>query len=290
MALLFNILRNGRDFSCSVSSENPFFVGRKVPYHENIGLYNIFSGSGLENLNFKPSNYVDDYGFWANFINPTAGCEGRNFLTLNSYDRASFTFGFGQFAAHVAEGDFVLYFREMLGRPEADDYFPSLALIDGTIHKVDGPGAPVQLEDARSTGALRQYLNPSLDDVEDQEVIAAAKLIHWTSRHREARLLQIKHMVATFRLSMREADRRKLIDGRTADICCVIADLLHHGRGGRMSWTLIASALQSDQPLENLLTIGVSDYAERVRTLRRLIAADPAMAARRWSSTEKDFI
>src|SRR6478672_3369304 len=119
MAILFKISRDGRDFFCQADNGPKYFVGRRVPYEDNIGLYNVFSGSKLQKLEFDPSNYQNEFGFWAEFIDPTAQCEGRNFLTLNSYDRAAFTFGFGQFAAHVPNGDFVRYFRGLLQRPEA---------------------------------------------------------------------------------------------------------------------------------------------------------------------------
>jgi len=68
---------------------------------------------------------------FGDFIEPTARCEGQSFITLNTYDRARFTFGFAQFAAHEPDGDFVTWFRDMLGQSEASDYFPDLAVKDG---------------------------------------------------------------------------------------------------------------------------------------------------------------
>ncbi len=136
MALLFAIRRSGNDFSCTADGGPPFFVGRRVPYEGHIGLYNIFANSKLAKLNFEAVDFEVSHGFWAHFIEPTALCEGRNFLTLNTYDRAAFTFGFAQFAAHVPDGDFVQYFRAMLGLPEAEAYFPHLAVIGGRIHRL----------------------------------------------------------------------------------------------------------------------------------------------------------
>lgn len=289
MTILFEIARVGRDFSCTADRGPRFFVGRKVPYEGNIGLYNIFGGSPLQKLDFDSKNYVADFGFWAQFVEPTARCEGRNFLTLNTYDRAAFTFGFGQFAAHVPDGDFVTYFRALLGRPEAHQYFPSLALIGGRIHKVDGP-TPVVLESETSTAPLMAYLNPTLSEVEDEEVIAAAKLIHWTSNVREARLAQIEEMIRTFKAFMHSADARGLIDGREAAQCCVIADVLHHGRGGRMAWTLIASALHSADPFDSLIEIGAPKWKERKDTLRKAIDAQPTMKTMHWSHAASDFV
>ena len=289
MSIFFRIVRDNRDFFCTADNGPKFFVGRKVPYLHNIGLYNIFGGSKLTKLNYDPAHYLADFGFWAEFIDPTAACEGRNFLTLNTYDRAAFTFGFTQFAAHVPNGDFIQYFHTLLGETEAVDYFPTLKLIDGRINKIDGP-SPVVLENTVTTQPLMDYLNPSLSQVEDDEVIAAAKFIHWTTEHRPARLIQIKVMIDAYREFMRLADSRGLINGRTADQCCVIADILHHGRGGRLTWTLITDAINSSHPFDNLIAIGAPQWNERKKTLKTKIRANPNMLARKWSSAKKDFV
>ena len=146
-------MRNGDDFSCKADGGPSYFVGRRVPYHGNIGLYNVFAGSKLEKLNYQAADFQQPHGFWAAFIEPTAMCEGRNFLTLNTYDRAAFTFGFAQFAAHVENGDFVKYFRAMLGLPEAPDYFPHLGVVGGRICQTDG-AVPVPLENDQTTKPL----------------------------------------------------------------------------------------------------------------------------------------
>jgi hypothetical protein len=290
MAILFNIVRTGNDFFCSADGEPQYFVGRRVPYEDNIGLYNIFRGSTLERLLYSAGNYTANFGFWADFIEPTALCEGRSFLTLNSYDRAAFTFGFAQFAAHVPDGDFVTYFRSILALPETPNYFPNLAVIGGRINRMGEPGGPVPLESATSTGGLMKYLNPSLDEVEDSEVIAAAKLIRLTSKSRPAREIQVERMVSTFRELVKRADRRLGIGGRPADQCCVIADILHQGRGGRMTWPLIDAALRSSRPLQQLLAIGEHKYRERIATLRTAIRARPILNGKKWDSASNDFV
>jgi hypothetical protein len=290
MSILFKIIRDGGNYSATADRGPAFFVGRRVPYDGNIGLYNVFTGSRTPKINFEPANYANEYGFWVHFLNPTAGCEGRNFMTLNSYDRAAFTFGFGQFAAHVPNGDFVQYFRAMLQKPEAPDYFPGLAVVNNRICKVSGTAGPVPLENDNSTEGLMRYLNPTLGAVEDEEVIAAAKLIHWTQNHRSARLEQVEQMIDTYKSFMRRAQRRGLINGRSAAQCCVIADILHHGRGGGITWTLIGEALGSNDPFNKLIAIGAPRWDERKRTLKRLILADPQMQALHWSDTTGNFV
>lgn len=290
MAILFKIIRTGNDFYCSADGEPQYFVGRRVPYQGNIGLYNIFGGSKLEKLLYSASNYTGNFGFWAEFIEPTALCEGRSFLTLNTYDRAAFTFGFAQFAAHVPDGDFITYFRTILGLTGASDYFPNLGLVSGRIHRTGEPGGPVPLESATSTAPLMRYLNPTLDEVEDSEVIAAAKLIRLTSKSRPAREAQVEQMISTFRGLLKRADGRVGLDSKPADQCCVVADILHQGRGGRMTWPLIQAALRASKPLEELLAIGEHKYASRIATLRAALKARPGFSSKKWSSASNDFV
>jgi hypothetical protein len=289
MATLFKIIRNGNDFSCSADGGRSFFVGRRVPYGANIGLYNIFAGSKLQKLNYSATDFAPSHGFWSLFIEPTAICEGRNFLTLNTYDSAAFTFGFGQFAAHVPDGDFVKYFRAMLGLSQAADYFTHLALIDGRICRSDGAGPPLRLETEQTTQPLMKYLNPDLSEVQDDEVMAAAKLIHWTSRSVEARTAQVEQMISTYKTFMKRADVRVGIDGRPASECCVIADILHHGRGGKMKWPLIDAALKGPKPFAALVAIGAPQWDGRKIKLRNAINARPEIASAKWSRAKGDF-
>ncbi len=183
---------------------------------ERFGLSNdrgFFGSEEAEELLYVATDFEAVHPFWCDFIEPTAICEGQSFISLNTFDRARFTFGFGQFAAHVPDGDFVRWFRDMLQRPEVEDYFPDLEVQAGRIVKVE-EARVVPLEDSDSTEPLQLFLNPTLDDVEDAEVIAAAKLIHWTGHHPDVRLLQVQHMINTARRLVKEADRRLGLDGR----------------------------------------------------------------------------
>jgi hypothetical protein len=290
MPLNFQISREQNRYFATPSGGERFFVGRRTTYEGLVGLVNIFGGSPAPRIDYKPSNYTNEFGFWTEFIDPTAECEGRSFMTLNSYDTAAFTFGFGQFAAHVPNGDFVTYFRALLQRPEAPDYFPDLQVRQGSIHRVAG-GNVTRLETAASTQGLRDYLNPSSAGIEVAEVLAAARLIHWTANHRPARLVQINVMIDTYRGFMRTAAARNLIEGRTADQCCVIADILHHGRGGRgTTWQKITAAVQSANPFESLVAIGDSKWDGRKAKLKATILANPSLKSKRWSGAAADFV
>ena len=91
------------------------------------------------------------------------------------------------------------------------------------------------------------------------------------------------------RQHLRRADSRGLIEGRTADQCCVVADVLHNGRGHRQTWPILTAALRAARPLEALLEIGAPDHVNRRRTLRTRIGANPHFAAMRWNSALADF-
>src|SRR4029078_12734067 len=122
-----------------------------------------------------------------------------SFICLNTYDRASFTFGFLQYAAHVPNGDFVKFFKEMLDFPSASFYFAILTLKSARICYVESSGALTQLEDDSSTAKLMRYLNPTLDGIENQELICAARMVHWTTIDQNVRDLQVDFGIRHFK-------------------------------------------------------------------------------------------
>jgi len=296
MAIHFDIVRDGTSFSARADNGATVPIGARVRYHnrrtgvDRFGLSNDaphFGSAEARRQLYRATDYRGTHDFWADFIEPTAICEGQSFLSLNTYDRARFTFGFGQFAAHVPDGDFVRWFRDMLQRPEVVDYFPNLEVRGGRIVKVEA-GRAAPLESASSTEPLQLYLNPTLDEVEDAEAIAAAKLIHWTNGHPGARLLQVQHMVATARALVREADRRLGLDGRGGDICCVVMDVRHQGRAG---FAELQAALAAPRPYEALLEVGVVGEPGRVANLKLAMRSRrAALAARTWSRAAQAFI
>jgi hypothetical protein len=295
VAIQFEILRDGTNFSVRADNGPPIPIGSRVRYRNRrtgIDRYGLSNDSGhfgsteARRRLYRAADYVGTYPYWADFIEPTAICEGQSFLSLNTYDRARFTFGFGQFAAHVADGDFIRWFRDMLQRPEVVDYFPNLEVRGARIFKVEADRA-TQLENESSTEPFQLYLNPTLNDVEDAEVIAAAKLIHWTSNHPGARLLQVQHMVATARSLVKQADRRLGMDGRGGDICCVVMDVLHQGRAG---FAELQAALAARRPYEALLQVGAEGEPGRVANLKQALSTRrAALAGRSWSRASGDF-
>lgn len=263
-----------------------FFIGSRVPFGSFKGLMNVV---GQSSQRYNRIDFRDKYGFWADFIHPTAAAEGGFYHTLNTYDRARFTFSFLQFAAHVPNGDFVAYFRALLKLPLATEYFPDLRLENNRIVRLTDEGSVI-LETDLSTDGLMDYLNPTLREVEDTEIIQAAKLVHWVQNDPLHRQVQIEVGVKNFKSKMVEYAQQYQLDGKTDTICLVICDIRHQGRAKSAT---IKAALQSPNPLKALLEIGEPKYHERLLVIRREInklLAEGTLGKRKYSVSKKDFI
>lgn len=165
--------------------------------------------------------------------------------------------------------------------------FPNLALKNGRIVKTEnGKARPMETDE--SSRALMEYLNPFLSGVDDEEVIAAAKLVHWTSNHAGTRMLQVQHMVATARRIVKEADTRLDLDGLGADLCCIVFDIRHQGRAG---FAEMQQALNQSNSFSALLNVGAISYPERVKTLAAAMKTRrSAFGAKRWSRADHAFV
>jgi len=253
------------------SNESRITVGYKTYYQDNYGLFNTATDP---NLTYNPSDYEDQKGFWAYFIYPTARAESKgSYFCLNTYDRARFTFGFMQYAAHVPNGDFVRFFKSLLKLPDAKDYFPRLNLVNDHIFYTNDAGIAFQLEDDTSTGKLMDYLNPSLSEIENQEVVCSARMVHWAMNDPAHRKVQVDTAIDHYKRNMAEYDRRFNLNNAPAKVCQLICDIRHQGRGNN---DMIALALNTggnwDRAYLNLLNIGYVNYKTRIDTVKNTIS------------------
>jgi len=252
------------------SAEPKFLVGKRTMYLGNTGLYNTRIIPGLV---YNPADYAAEYGFWAYFIYPTALAESSgSYVCLNTYDSAKFTFSFMQYAAHVPDGDFVKFFHKLLALPDAANYFPKLAVKDSRIFYKNSNGSFTQLESAASTQALMDYLNPSLSEIENQELICSARMVHWATNREDHRRTQVETAIQHFKNNMVQYHNRFNLDGVPAKVCQVICDIRHQGRARN---DRIANALNTngnyERAFSNLCSIGEVNYAVRIKTLRNTI-------------------
>jgi hypothetical protein len=149
----------------------------------------------------------------------------------------------------------------------AADYFPRLQLHQGRIHYLNNDQTLTQLESDASTMGLMNYLNPTLLDIENQETICAARMVHWAQQHPQNRLAPVS-LAVEFQAHMPRYHRRLGLDLAPAKVCLVFCDILHQGR---TTFDWIAAALDTKRVYANLLTIGMANYAECINSLKRKI-------------------
>lgn len=288
-----SVLSNGRTaYSAKLNNSNEpkFIFGYKTSYEGNYGLFNT---GVTEGQIYKPEDFPQ-YGFWSYFIYPTAMAESKgSFKCLNTYDRAKFTFTFMQYAVHVPNGDFVVFLKKLLKLPNASAYFPKLVLKDNNIFYQGSNGALNQLENNTSTQALMDYFNPTLNDVENQELICSARMVHWATNDAKHRALQVETAVEHFKNNMKEYHKRFGLDKAPADVCLMICDIRHQGRSSN---DRIANALNTNgdyaKAFANLCTIGSTNYQSRITTVRNTIKSlkDRGLFNKKYDAKTGEFV
>jgi hypothetical protein len=177
-----------------------------------------------------------------------------------------------QYAAHVPNGDFVRYLRALLQLPLASEYFPRLELRNGRIFYKSNDDALSQLESDTSTQGLMDYLNPTLQDVENQETICSARMVHWAQNDPLNRAAQVELAIKLFQDNLPRYHKRLGLNQAPAKVCVMVCDILHQGRA---KFDRIAAAMNTNGNWEraytNLLTIGAVSYSERINTVKRKI-------------------
>ena len=273
-ALSSSVVANGKTAffaQLNNSAEPKFFVGFRTKYQQNFGIYNTEVKAGQEV--YDPALFAPQFDFWAHFIYPTVMAESRgSYWCLNTYDRAKFTFSFMQYAAHVANGDFVVFFKKLLALPNGVDYFPKLVLQNGRIFYRNSNGTLHQLESDNSSENLMNYLNPTLNEVENQEQICSARMVHWAMNDPNNRRIQVETAIGNFKNNMIDHGIRFNLDGVPAKVCQMICDIRHQGRGMN---NRIANAINTggdfEKAFNNLCTIGEVNYKPRIDTVKKTI-------------------
>ena len=276
-------LQSGKKHSARFSNGTTLFVGSEVPFQSGIGLFQK-NLSAIKHIGvYAPTAYVPRHGNFAHFIWPTIKAESSGYFgRLNSYDRAAFTFGATQLAAHTPETNLILLFRRLLALPSAPDYFPELSLVGGKVTLATPAGAklnleqvvPVTLASGKKEKQLRKfmdYLNPDSSKIDNAEVSAAARLMLWTKNEPAARDAQVEILVERVKQLIGHAKAKvPLFDGKDWHIALWIVDILYQGRG---TFTAINAAMKSPSPLTKLSQIGCATYKGRCATIKAEIAA-----------------
>lgn len=258
--------RNGKWIGQALSGLNQeeFLIGKEVnnlakEYH---GIY--IPVSEYYGEKYKATEYTDEIDHWAHLIDATAHCESKRFMNLvNSYDRAKFTFGFYQLAAHTPRDNLILLFRELMTLPRVKEYFPELQMHNGTLHRIDNNGGMSNLE-TEVDGQLQffmDFLNPRRKLIDEQEILHAARLIHWTAHDPACRSAQVRISAEILqqKMSARYNQWYKL-NGQDDTICTIIADIHHQGRASK---NIVKEALSSTNKEKALLTVNNHQYQAR---------------------------
>lgn len=134
------------------------------------------------------------------------------------------------------------------------------------------------------------YLNPARKQIDPQEVLHAARLIHWSVADPAMRRTQV-HVAAEIlqsKMARRYAPRLGL-DGRSDTICAIVADIFHQGRS---DFATVKAILASSQPVEALLTLNDAKYSSRNKRLRRAIdklTAAGKLGAKKYKAASNEF-
>lgn len=252
-----------------------FFVARRTVYGSRVGLAQI---GRLTGPIYDPSAFTAEFGPWAHLVYAIGASESENrFNRINSYDRAAFTFGFVQFAAHTPNDNLVLLLRSATELPAFQRHFPELQVVEGRLHCVeDGRATDLELETynarygERQLNDLMRYLNPVEAKLDNAEIVHAARLVYLCETSPEFCALQVRTAIQITTRKFRERYQRWYdLNGLSDSICVAIADIHHQGRAKK---TQVREALASTKPLANLTRLGEDKYPERCRSLRAMIA------------------
>lgn len=259
--------------------EGTFLVGRETRDAKK-GYYGIYQRtSEYHGPQFQAKDYLNEIGQWAILLEITGFCESQNYFNLvNTYDRAKFTFGFYQLAAHTPRDNLILLFRRLAGLPAFKSYFPELELRGGRLFRTDKDGSATDLEQEfkAANGEMQlmlfmNYLNPARKEIEQQEVLQAARLIHWSNTDSDMRRAQVKVAAAILQRKFDKSYAPALkLDGESDLICAIVSDIRHQGRANNKA---IAACLAAADKREALLTINDAKFSGRNKRLREQVAA-----------------
>lgn len=288
---IVDIVQTGRTFRAKAASGFDFIIATTTQFTDDMNRVGLFQGQtaiedSLKFGTYKTADYAAAFGQWAHFIEPTLTAEGGGrFATLNTYDRAAFTFGAPQLAAHTPGENFVVYLKGLLGLADADKHFPELSLRRNaagrtTIHRATGGGFE-DLEQVvlverpngrreRQLALLMAYLNPSPTSIDAAELSASARLMNWLRTDPKAKELQISVFIGHAQARFKQAKTE--LDGFTGDdwrVALWIMDIMHQGRG---SFREMAGALASGDPEGGLRRLGWPKYKTRIRTVEAAVA------------------
>jgi hypothetical protein len=293
--ITFSITRDGEPqkkftkwFAKADTDTKKFFVGYTVPFSDGDGAHRGLAQTRhmdeLPKLFYDRNHASGDFGLWAHFIWPTVVAEsaGGHHMLVNTYDRARFTFGFYQLAAHTPKDNLILLFRKLIALPRAADYFPDLSIKNGEVHRT-ADGSTFSLEEVtkvhRPNGkvedqlvAFMTYLNPVTTGAGEDEVRNTAKLMHWLLNDPDAVKASVDVALEIMRGKIRRLADTYDLNGRDPLLAIWVSDITHQGRGKKSKIEAALNKPTLAKQLAALFEIGAPDFLSRRKTVRDCIA------------------
>jgi hypothetical protein len=266
-----------RYFVLDEDTGETFFAGKVLKYRSRRGLSR--SSTLLEYDRFDSEQQM---GAWAHFIWPTVMAESNGrYISINAWDRAHFTWGFYQLAAHTARDNLILLMRELVQLPSAARYFPDLTLVDGKVARKTasgtislereqqvtvGDGIETQLPD------FMAYLNPSSFRVDEGEVLTAAKFAGWALEDKAMRDATVRVSVAIMKRKIKARAGTFGLIGKRPELAIWISDMFHHGRGSTSQAKAALELPTFDKQLDALSKIDTTgEHAARLESVQRSV-------------------
>jgi hypothetical protein len=280
------------------SSEPRFLVGKEIN-KPSAGFFGLFvPGAKYYGPAYRGSDYESRLGHYAYLLEVTGHCESKNrFNLINTYDRAKFTYGSYQLAAHTPRDNLILLMRDLVRQGVATDYYSDLKVIGSQLHHVDENGIVDNLEAEAPTGpggemqlqAFMDYLNPRRNELDSEEIMNAARLMHMANEVERARELQVECAANILEPKMSRYGTRYKLDGKGDVLCAIIADIHHQGRA---SAAKVKDALASGDPERNLIDINPK-YEERAKDLRAVLKRlrdEGKLGTKRYQASSNTFV
>lgn len=262
--------------------EAPFLLGQTVAFTDgdgpHRGLFQTRVIKDIPKLHFDRAAASAKLGLWAQMIWPTVMAEGGgHHLVVNTYDRAAFTFGFYQLAAHTPDDNLILLFRALLALPNAADYYPDLSLVGGRVHRgaaslervtrVTRPNGKVEDQ----TLDFMRFLNPDPRAMTTTAAEHAARLMHWLVHDPAAVDASVSVALSILRRKLRALATAHGLGGRDPLLAIWVSDIRHQGRGKAAEINAALAQPGLEAQLRTLAAIGAGSFSERIVTVQRCV-------------------
>lgn len=212
------------------------YAGKVLKYGSRRGLSR--ASNQLKYDRFQEEHSI---GAWAHFMWPSVIAESNGrYISINAWDRAHFTWGFYQLAAHTPKDNLILLMRELVQLPSAARFFPDLTLVSGKLARQTDAG-PVTLEREYEVQVgndkemqlvdFMTYMNPSSFRLDEREVVTAAKFAAWANEDSAMRAATVRVSVEIMKRKIKARASTFGLVGKRPELAIWISDIFHQGRG-----------------------------------------------------------